>query len=200
MFHYINQPHTPSFLIGLVKTESNFTVRSVETGLRRWTPVVPAISVRAYPFLAFSYLTCYLEDTGIIRSKNSTKTELRSSNQESSPSSGKNTRIVLMTCLPWKCVPTGISDGMDFSKVPGCQLLWQMSGQWRSQKILPGFIVDRGALTPLFYEDLPILLTLPPFSNFVQPPPPSLSLATPIPTALSLAEWVIMPHFMCYFS
>ena len=62
---YIDQLHTPSFPIGLVKTESGFIVRSVETGLGRWTLVVAVISVDAYPFLAFSDLTCHLEDTGI---------------------------------------------------------------------------------------------------------------------------------------
>ena len=29
-----DQPHTPSFPIGFVKTESDFTARSVNTGLR----------------------------------------------------------------------------------------------------------------------------------------------------------------------
>ena len=63
MFYYIDQPRTPSFPIGLVKTESDFIVRSVETGLGRC--VVAVISVDAYPFLALSDLTCHLEDTGI---------------------------------------------------------------------------------------------------------------------------------------
>ena len=43
---YIDQSRTPSFPIGLVKTESGFIVD-------------------AYPFLAFSDLTCHLEDKGI---------------------------------------------------------------------------------------------------------------------------------------
>ena len=50
MFYYINQPRTPSFPIGLVTTESNFLVRSVETGLGRLTLVVSVISVHVYPF------------------------------------------------------------------------------------------------------------------------------------------------------
>ena len=62
---YINQFQTPSFPIGLVKTESSFIVRSVETGLGRWMLVVAVISVDAYPFLAFSDLTYHLEDMGI---------------------------------------------------------------------------------------------------------------------------------------
>ena len=62
---YIDQLRTPSFPIGLVKTESDFIVRSVETGLGRWTLVVAVISVDAYPFLAFPDLTCHFEDTGI---------------------------------------------------------------------------------------------------------------------------------------
>ena len=62
---YINQLCTTSFPIGLVKTESGFSVRSVETGLGRWTLVLTAMSVDACPFLAFSDLTCHLEVTGI---------------------------------------------------------------------------------------------------------------------------------------
>ena len=62
---YIDQLRTPSFPIGLVKTESGFIVRSVETGLEKWTLVVAVISVDVYPFLTFSDLICHLEDTGI---------------------------------------------------------------------------------------------------------------------------------------
>ena len=61
----LHRPAKLSFPIGLVKTESGFTVRSVETSLRRLTLVVAVISVDAYPFLAISDLTCHLEDTGI---------------------------------------------------------------------------------------------------------------------------------------
>ena len=46
---YIDQLCNPSFPIGLVKTESGFIVRSVETGLGRRTLVVAVISVDAYP-------------------------------------------------------------------------------------------------------------------------------------------------------
>ena len=63
---YTDQLHTPSFPIGLVKTESGLIVRSVETGLGRWTLVVAVIIVDAYPLsLAFSDLTCHHEDMGI---------------------------------------------------------------------------------------------------------------------------------------
>ena len=62
---YIDQLRTPSFLFGLVKTESSLTVRSVETGVRRWTLVVAVIGVDAYPFLVFSDMTFHLEDTRI---------------------------------------------------------------------------------------------------------------------------------------
>ena len=62
---YIDQLRIPSFPIGLVKTETGFIVRSVETGLGRRTLVLAVISVNAYPFLASSDLTCHLEDTGI---------------------------------------------------------------------------------------------------------------------------------------
>ena len=65
MFYYIDQPRTTSFPIGLVKTESDFIDRSVETGIGRWTLVVTVISVDAYPYLAFSNLTFHLKDAGI---------------------------------------------------------------------------------------------------------------------------------------
>ena len=53
------------FPIGLIKTASDFVVRSVETGLGKWKLVVAMISVDIYPFLAFSDPTYYLKDTGI---------------------------------------------------------------------------------------------------------------------------------------
>ena len=53
----------------------------------------------------------------------SKETELGSSDQEASPSAGKNTGIVLVSCCTWKCVLTAISGGLDFSEAPGCHLL-----------------------------------------------------------------------------
>ena len=60
MFDYTDQSCTPSFPIGLVKTEFDFIVRSVETGLGGWMLMVAVISVDLYPFLAFWDLTCHL--------------------------------------------------------------------------------------------------------------------------------------------
>ena len=68
------------------------------------------------------------------------KTKLGSSNQDPSPSAGKNTRIVLVSCHAWKCVPTAISGGVDISKVSVCHLLWQMSSQCGSKKLLQGLV------------------------------------------------------------
>ena len=62
---YIDQLRTPSFPIGLIRTESGFIVKSFETGLGRWMLMVAGISVDICPFLAFSDLTCHFEDTGI---------------------------------------------------------------------------------------------------------------------------------------
>ena len=59
----------------------------------------------------------------------SKETELRSSDQETSPSAGKNTGMVLVLCRAWKCVHTAISGGVDISEVLGCHLLRQMSSQ-----------------------------------------------------------------------
>ena len=71
--------------------------------------MVAVISVDAYPFFAFSDLTCHPEDTGIdvflvvlccliVR-------RLGSSRQESSPSSGKNTGVVLVPSSPMEVHP-----------------------------------------------------------------------------------------------
>ena len=50
---YNDQLRTPSIPIGLVKTESGFIVRSVETGLGRWMLVVAVISFNTYPSFGF---------------------------------------------------------------------------------------------------------------------------------------------------
>ena len=47
---YIQELFTPSFPSGLVRTESDFIVRSAVTGLGRRTLVVAVISLDAYPF------------------------------------------------------------------------------------------------------------------------------------------------------
>ena len=57
------------------------------------------------------------------------ETELGSSDQEVSPSAGKDTRMVLVPCRTWKCFPTAISGGVDFLKALGYHLLRQMSSQ-----------------------------------------------------------------------
>ena len=59
----------------------------------------------------------------------SKETKIGSSNQETSPSAGKNTGIVLVLYLAWKCVPTVISSGVDVSTVPGRHLLQQVNAQ-----------------------------------------------------------------------
>ena len=53
----------------------------------------------------------------------SKETELGSSDQEVSPSPGKNTRIVLVPYRTSKCLPTAISGCVDIFDIPGCHLL-----------------------------------------------------------------------------
>ena len=60
----------------------------------------------------------------------SKETKLGSSDQEASPSAGKNTGIVFVPCCTWKCIPTAIYSGVDISEVSGCHLLQQLSSQW----------------------------------------------------------------------
>ena len=61
--------------------------------------------------------------SGCTVSPDSRKTELGSSNQEASPSTGKNIGIVFVPCRAWNSVPTAISGGVDISEFPGCHLL-----------------------------------------------------------------------------
>ena len=87
--------------------------------------VVAVINVDAYPFLLThtSPVTLRIQEqvfSGCTVPPDIKETKLGSSNQEASPSAGKNTRIVL---VPWKCVPATISDGVDISEVTGCHLL-----------------------------------------------------------------------------
>ena len=67
----------------------------------------------------------------------SKETELGSSDQEASPSAGKNTGVVLVPCLH---DPTAISGGVNISEVPGCHFLRQMNSQLGSQKLLQGLV------------------------------------------------------------
>ena len=53
MFYYIDQPRIPSFPIGLVRIESGFIIRSVESDLRSGRLVVAVINVDVYPFFGF---------------------------------------------------------------------------------------------------------------------------------------------------
>ena len=71
-------------------------------------------------------------------SLDSKETALRCSDQEASPSAGKNTEVVLVPCPTWKCVSPAISGGVDISEVPECHLLQQMNFYWGSQKLLQG--------------------------------------------------------------
>ena len=59
----------------------------------------------------------------------SKETEPGKSNQNASPSAGKNTRVILVPCCSWKCVPTAFSGGVDISEIPGCHVLREMSSQ-----------------------------------------------------------------------
>ena len=53
----------------------------------------------------------------------SKETELGSSDQEVSPSAGKNTRVNIVPCSRMELHPYSISGVEDISEVPGCHLL-----------------------------------------------------------------------------
>ena len=48
----------------------------------------------------------------------SKETELGNSDQEASPSAGKNAGVVLVPCLCMEVIHAAISDGVDISEVP----------------------------------------------------------------------------------
>ena len=48
----------------------------------------------------------------------SRETEFGSSNQEVSPSAGKNAKVVLVPYHVWKCIPTAIPGGVDIFSAP----------------------------------------------------------------------------------
>ena len=77
---------------------------------------------------------------------------MTSSDQEVSPSAGKNTGVVLVLCCSWKCIATNICSGVDISEVHGCHLFRRMSSQRRSQKLLQGLLVSHEltAYLPVF--------------------------------------------------
>ena len=59
----------------------------------------------------------------------SKETELGSSDQETSPSAGKTTGVVLVPCSRMEVHPYSYFHAVDISEVPGCHLLQQMSSQ-----------------------------------------------------------------------
>ena len=67
--------------------------------------------------------------SGCTLPSDSKETEPGSRNQEASPSAGKNTRIALVPCRAWKCVPTVISSGVNVFEVPECHLFQQLSSK-----------------------------------------------------------------------
>ena len=86
------------------------------------------INLDAYLYLIFSDLIYLLQDTGIGVStctmpRDSKETELGSHNQEASPSAGKITEVVLVSCCTRKCVPTAVSVHVVIPRVLECSLL-----------------------------------------------------------------------------
>ena len=127
MFYYINQPCTPYFPIGLVKTKSAFIFRSVETGLGRWLLVVAVISelILILFWLSQTWLVTLRMSEKVFSDctvlPDSKETKLGSSNQEASPSAGKNTGVVLVPCSRMEVRP--------YSYFRWCGYFW---GPWVS--------------------------------------------------------------------
>ena len=77
--------------------------------------MLSVINVDTYPFLAFSYLFCHPEDTGICVyavPPDSKEIEL-GRRLHASQSAGINAVIDLVSCRAWKCVLQAISGGMN---------------------------------------------------------------------------------------
>ena len=88
-----------------------------------------------------------------------------------------------------------------------------MEGDGKFLKSL--YIVDRGVQAQFIYEDPLYCVRPPPFFKFcphtpTSPPPPPILSLFPITSKpqlcyflschVSLVEWVITPHLMCYFT
>ena len=101
-------PHL--FVLGWVKFDFIVRGRLVETGLGRWTLLVTVISVDPYPFLAFSDLTCHLEDTEIAKcvlvvlcSILARRHNLEVATKRLLHQPGKKTEVVLVPYHTWTC-------------------------------------------------------------------------------------------------
>ena len=136
MPYHIDQLRTPSLPIGLVKTESGFIVRSVVTGLGRWTLVVAVISVDIHLFLAFSDLTSFF---WLHPQPDSKETKFESRNQEASPSACKNTGVVLVPCSHMEVHP--------YNYFWWCGYFW---GPWESIITTDEFSVK---VTKIYFKD-----------------------------------------------
>ena len=136
MFYNINQPCTPYFPIGLVKTKSAFIFRSVETGLGRWLLVVAVISelILILFWLSQTWLVTLRMSEKVFSDctvlPDSKETKLGSSNQEASPSAGKNTGVVLVPCSRMEVRP--------YSYFWWCGYFW---GPWVSFSMTDEFSV-----------------------------------------------------------
>ena len=99
MLYYNDQRCTSSFTIGFLKTKSNFIVRSVETGLGRWTMGVAVNSVDACLFWLSQTIAVTLRIqevfSGCTVPLDSKDIKFGNSQQEVSPSACENTRKVL---------------------------------------------------------------------------------------------------------
>ena len=110
MFYYIDQLCTLSFLIGLVKTESDFIARSVETGLWRCMLVLTRLVMililfwlsQTWPVIWRIWEYVFSGCTVLPDRK---ETKFGNSNQDASPSADKNTSVVLVPCLHMEVHP-----------------------------------------------------------------------------------------------
>ena len=101
------------------------------------------VAVIAACFLAFSDLTCFPKDTEIgvfwlHFLSDSKDTKLGGSIQKASPSTDKNTGVILVSCRAWKYAPTATLSELDIPEVPRYHLLRRMSSQWVSQTLFQG--------------------------------------------------------------
>ena len=91
----------------------------------------------------------------------------------------------------------------------GCEIFTRNMGRW-SSSLRVGFIMRwweivslftcKGVLSPLFHEPpTPTILPTPLFQVLSNPPPPNpTNTHCSFCCSVSLAEWVITPHLMCY--
>ena len=91
----------------------------MRAGIKNWIKVMVLDFKGKFEDIVIGVFCCIMEYC-------SKETKLGSSGQKDTSSAVKNTRVVLVPCSTWKCVPTAVFAVVDFPEVLGYHLLQQI--------------------------------------------------------------------------